>query len=361
MLAKAVFSRWKWIVALGVGALLALSQPATAADRRPLIAILANNSGTETTDFIVPFGVLTASGAADVIDVAVHDGPVTLMPALAVLPHTTLASFDAAHPEGADYVIVPAMHDSDDPSVHAWLQRQAAQHATIVGICDGVWVVGNAGLLDGHAATGHWFSRAKLARRFPTTRWVDDRRYVEDDRLITTTGVTASLPVSLRLVEKIAGRERAEAVAQEFGALSWGTEHKSSAFQLSATNVITAAANLLRVWAWETRWVRIAPGADEVSLALSADALARTYRTSIYGVADDATVVSKRGLRIVTTRTSAMSPGAEILVPSEVPATESLERALATIRATYGENTARFVALQIEYPWNEGASATPRR
>ena len=34
---------------------------------RPVIAIIGNNSGTELVDFAIPYGVLVASGAADVI------------------------------------------------------------------------------------------------------------------------------------------------------------------------------------------------------------------------------------------------------------------------------------------------------
>ena len=42
-------------------------------------------------------------------------GPVTLYPALTVQPHATVSEFDARHPDGADYVIVPAMSRDDDP------------------------------------------------------------------------------------------------------------------------------------------------------------------------------------------------------------------------------------------------------
>ena len=83
---------------------------------RPLIAIIGINDATETTDYLMPYGVLRRADVADVVALATEPGPVTLYPALRVEPHATVADFDARHPEGADYVIVPAMSRDDDPA-----------------------------------------------------------------------------------------------------------------------------------------------------------------------------------------------------------------------------------------------------
>ncbi|HEU5058986.1 MAG TPA: DJ-1/PfpI family protein, partial [Kofleriaceae bacterium] len=175
---------------------------------RPAIAVIGQNDGTETTDFVVPYAVLAASGAADVLAVAPEARPMRLTPALTIEPQATTADFEARFPGGADYVIVPRIEDTANPAIVAWIQAQAASGATIVGICSGVKTVAAAGLLDGRAATGHWYDLAELRRQHPTMRWVRDRRYVADRGVVTTTGVSASLPASLALVEAIAGRDR---------------------------------------------------------------------------------------------------------------------------------------------------------
>src|SRR5262249_33352381 len=232
-------------------AALATRAPAAPPDHRPVVAVVGDNYGTEITDFVIPYGVLTASGAADVVDVALHPGPLHLMPpTLTLSPQQTIASFDAHHPDGADYVVAPAVHHSDDHDLVGWIQAQAQHGATIVGVCDGVWVVANAGLLADRSATGHWYSMASLMKKFPTTHWVRDRRWVRDGNVITTTGVTASLPASLALVEEIAGRERATALAHELGLATWDASHQSDRYQLDRSQVTTAAANLLAIWRW---------------------------------------------------------------------------------------------------------------
>lgn len=314
---------------------------------RPLVAVIANNSGTETTDFIVPYGVLRASGAADVFAVALRDEAVTMMPALRIRPQLDVAEFDAAHPEGADFVIVPAMHQSDDPALVAWLAAQARSGATIAGICDGAWVLGAAGLLDGRTATSHWFSVSRLRKAFPTMTWVEDRRFVVDRSVATTTGVSASIPFSLTLVEAIAGRARAEELARDYGVMSFGASHTSRAFELDRAALWTAAKNTLAFWSHERLDVPVTPGVDEVALALTADAYARTYSSSVRSVSLAPEVVSRNGLTILPDAAANASGANAIALPAD--GTSAIDAALAGISARYGPATADFVALQLEY------------
>ena len=122
---------------------------------KPVVAVLAPNEGTETTDFLLPHAVLQRAGVVDVQVVAPRRGRVLLYPALQVEVAQDLASFDRAYPSGADYVIVPAMRDDNNPAIAAWLKQQADRGARIAGVCVGALVVGRAGLLDGRRFTTH--------------------------------------------------------------------------------------------------------------------------------------------------------------------------------------------------------------
>src|SRR5689334_23879411 len=95
--------------------------------QRPLIAIIGINDATETTDYLMPYGILKRADVADVVTLATKPGPMTLFPALKVEPQATVAEFDARHPDGADYVIVPAMSRDDDPAALQWIRSQAAK------------------------------------------------------------------------------------------------------------------------------------------------------------------------------------------------------------------------------------------
>ena len=65
---------------------------------RPLIAIIGINDATETTDYLMPYGILRRADVADVVALATGSGPVMLFAALKVEPQATVADFDARHP-----------------------------------------------------------------------------------------------------------------------------------------------------------------------------------------------------------------------------------------------------------------------
>ena len=117
--------------------------------QRPVIAIVGANEGSETTDYLMPYGILKRADVADVLALGMKPGPISLYPALKIDPHTTVANFDAMHPGGADYVIVPAMQHDDDEAVLRWINQQAAKGAIIIGVCAGAKVLGNAGCWTG--------------------------------------------------------------------------------------------------------------------------------------------------------------------------------------------------------------------
>jgi putative intracellular protease/amidase len=319
--------------------------------RRPLIAIVGINESSETTDYLMPYGILRRADIADVVTLATGPGPVKLFPVLTIDPDATTAAFDAEHPDGADYVIVPAMSRDDDPAALQWIRSQSAKGAIVIGICAGAKVVASTGLLDGKRATTHWYYLKEITKDHPALRYVRDRRIVVDNGVATTTGISASMPMSLTLIEAIAGRARAETVARQIGIEHWDISHDSGAFAFTRPFALTAIGNTLSFWRREQFGIALSHDIDEVSLALVADAWSRTYRSNAVTFAAQSTALrSRHGARIVPDRVAADWP-AERTLPavSDRPA-RALDQALAGIQARYGERTADFVATQLEYP-----------
>ena len=320
--------------------------------QRPVVAILGINEATETTDYLMPYGILRRADVADVMTVATKPGPVALYPALRIQPNATVAAFDAQYPDGADYVIVPAMSRDDDPAALAWIRSQAATGATIIGVCAGAKVVGAAGLLDGKRATTHWYYLRELRKENPTVVYIPNRRLVIDRGVVTTTGITASMPMALTLIAAIGSGDRAEAVAHDLGLTRWDASHDSGAFTLTRPFALTVLGNVLAFWNREELGIELSSGIDEVSLALVADAWSRTYRSRAVTFAPTGgTLVSRNGIRIIPDRESTTWPAARLLptIGKQSPA-RALDEALEQIRGRYGKQTARIVAMQLEYP-----------
>jgi putative intracellular protease/amidase len=320
---------------------------------RPLVAVVGMNEGTEVADFVVPYGILSRSGTADVVALATGPGPMKMRPALTLEPQATTEQFDRQHPEGADYVVVPAvdMHKTGDPALVGWIRAQAGLGATVVSICDGALVVAQAGLFKDRQATGHWATQELRERQFPDTRWLKNTRYVADGPVISSAGVSAAIPLSIALVEAFGGRERAAATAEALGVADWSARHDSSPFRMTLRDYLAAAGNGLlaspQVFA-----LPVAEGVDEVTLALVADALSRTSRSRALSLAaGSAPVHTRYGLQLVPDRIEGEGPASpRPLTPLDALPAAALDKALDEIAGAYGSATARLVRLQMEYP-----------
>lgn len=318
---------------------------------RPLIAVIGQNAGTELIDFFVPYGVLVESGAADVLSVATEPGPMRMRPVLRIQPDTTAAAFDERFPDGADYVVVPAVDEShqSDPTLLAWLRAQASKGATLVSICDGSIVAANAGVFDGHRATGHWATQAQREREHPTVHWERNARWVADGKVVSSAGVTAAIPTSFALVEAIAGHDVAEATATRLGVDAWDSRHDSEQFHIGAGTVFTYATNR---WLLPNERVEfaIAGGVDDIALALAVDAWARTLRSPVAVVFDTAAPLRTRHALTLLPQKVPAGEAHRLTSLGGAPTMQALDLALAGIRNDFGDATARFVALQLEYP-----------
>lgn len=323
--------------------------PAPKAGRaRPLVVVVAGNDGAETTDFAIPYGVLKDSGVADVLSLSTRPGPVQLLMSLRVQADETLAQFDAREPAGADVVIVPAQMSPKDPALAAWLKQQAARGATIVSVCEGARVLAAAGLLDGKRATTHWHAMKELQKAYPSTTWVRDRRYVQDGAIISTTGVTASIPMSLALVEAIGGREAALATARRLGVTGWSADHRTADYRLGGGDYVQAVSAMGALWTHETVEAPVADGVDEVALALRADVWSRSFRSKVVTTrAGRAPVRSRHGLVILPDQEP--KAGRMVIAAHAGPPAQQLDASLADLNRRYGPATARLARLGLEY------------
>ena len=160
------------------------------------------------------------------------------------------------------------------------------------------------------------------------------------------------MPISLTLIEAIAGREKAETVGRDLGVTDWDARHDSDAFQFSRPFALTAIGNTVAFWNREQLGIELTQGIDEVSLALVADAWSRTYRSrAVTFSRTHGAQQTRHGIRIVPDRVAASWP-AEHLLPAigdRQPA-RALDDALQGISTRYGRRTADFVAMQLEYP-----------
>lgn len=134
--------------------------------------------------------------------------PITTDSNVTLVPTTAFAEC----PQNLEILFVPgSTRDTAtmirDAEVQSFLSSRGGRAKLVTSVCTGSLILGAAGLLRGYEATSHWLGRELLplvgAERI-------DARYVEDRNRITGAGVTSGIDFSLRLVEKLRGRQLAE-------------------------------------------------------------------------------------------------------------------------------------------------------
>jgi transcriptional regulator GlxA family with amidase domain len=92
--------------------------------------------------------------------------------------------------------------------------RLAAAARRVASVCNGAFLLAEAGLLDGRRATTHWLVAGELATRYPEVTVDADPIYVADGKVWTSAGVSSGMDLALALVAADHGHALARDVAR---------------------------------------------------------------------------------------------------------------------------------------------------
>jgi len=185
--------------------------------RTRTVAILVFEDA-EVLDVCGPYEVFSVAGRRhglapfEVRLVAELAGPVLLRNGLSVNPHATIAECP-----GPDVVLVPGgsgtRREMHNPALTEWIRQAATGAEVVLSVCTGALMLATAGLLDGLEATTHHSSIELLRRSAPRATVREGVRFVDNDRIVTSAGISAGLDMSLHIVERLLGTELAEEAA----------------------------------------------------------------------------------------------------------------------------------------------------
>lgn len=117
-----------------------------------------------------------------------------------------------------DLLLVPGGVVDDevaDAELVRWVRERSAAATLTASVCTGAFILAEAGLLDGRAATTHWEDVADLRARYPRVDVREDLRWVDEGRIVSSAGIAAGIDMSLHLVARFAGPELARATARQ--------------------------------------------------------------------------------------------------------------------------------------------------
>lgn len=185
--------------------------------------------GVYNTELTAPLDIFhhTASHAKPrgmrVFTVGRSRGVVTTYEGLHIIPDYGLES---APP--IDVLVVPSGEhsldsDLEDVRLIDWVRRCGKNARYVMSVCDGAFVLAQAGLLDGKRCTTFPGDIARFRERFPQLDVIEEVSYIIDGNAITGAGGARSFDPAMALVEKLYGARVAAGVARGM-VIHWDAE-----------------------------------------------------------------------------------------------------------------------------------------
>ena len=173
--------------------------------------------GVEELDAVGPWEVLshwTLTYPEDGYTVALlsADGaPVTAAKGMLLTPQLS-----AREAPDFDVFLHPGGHGTralaGNPNHLNWMRSLRAKTRLMTSVCTGSLVYAAAGLLSGRPATTYWDAFRRLTHFDPSIEVRSGDRWMDDGDMITGAGVSAGIDLSLHLVRRLVGEERAKQV-----------------------------------------------------------------------------------------------------------------------------------------------------
>lgn len=129
-----------------------------------------------------------------------------------IVPDYTFANAPEAR-----VVVVPAQGGLSAKREEAkeWLVSASKKADVTMSVCTGAFILGYAGLLDGLAATTYFKRFDKFAKTFPQVKLQRGVRFVENEKISTSAGLSAGIDLAIRVIERYFGRDVAASTAAD--------------------------------------------------------------------------------------------------------------------------------------------------
>lgn len=189
--------------------------------------------GVELLDFAGPYEVFSAARVdfetADrlfkVFTVAESLEPLRCYNPVTVVPDYTLETCPPA-----DILVVPGGYGTRSAVNRTllidWLRQRAQTADVMTSVCTGSFLLAQAGLLAGRAATTHWGSIQRMRDTYPELEVREHVRWVDEGVVVSSAGVSAGIDMALHIVARFYGAEAARVTARWIEYDYWNDDEK---------------------------------------------------------------------------------------------------------------------------------------
>lgn len=186
---------------------------------RPLRAGFLVVDGVYNVELTAPYDVFQHTAyhtkpGIEVFTVSPNGQPVTTFEGLRITPNYSFANAPAM-----DILVVPSTRGSMDRDLQnqeliGWVRRVGGQARHVLGLCDGAFVVAQAGLLDGQPATTFPEDYQRFAQQYPRVNLRVNVSFVDAGKVVTSQGGAKSYEAAMHMVDRLYGRQVAQGIGK---------------------------------------------------------------------------------------------------------------------------------------------------
>ena len=130
---------------------------------------------------------------------------------------STVAEYSFANAPVLDMVLIPGgfgtFAEAENPAMLEFMKSRSEPAEAVMSVCSGSGVLAHAGILDGRKATSNKLFFSAITEQAKQVDWQKNARWVEDGKVFTSSGVSAGTDMSLAVIAKHYGIERAQSIA----------------------------------------------------------------------------------------------------------------------------------------------------
>lgn len=180
----------------------------------------------EVLDFSGPFEVFTTASRLsendwNVLLISETGSLVTARGNFQIQPHCSIKN----HPKIDILVIVGGIHyeEVNKRNVIKWVTKTSESAKLVTSVCTGCFLLAETGLLNGLSVTTHWEDVLDLSAQHPELNVLENQRWVQEGKYITSSGISAGIDMSLYLVSQLHSLNLAKKTAKQME-YNWQSE-----------------------------------------------------------------------------------------------------------------------------------------
>jgi len=145
--------------------------------------------------------------------IAEHASAVNARGGYSINPHYSVDE----HPPIDVLIVAGGMYNEEIANLNVinWISKVAKQATLVSSVCTSAFILAQAGLLSGQTVTTHWEDITDLQQAYPDLKVMSNKRWVDHGSVITSTGISTGIAMSLHLVAKLANVALAEKTARQ--------------------------------------------------------------------------------------------------------------------------------------------------